>query len=196
MIQFSRAMSYAAFAIVGAVSLEVPQAYGDETCNSPYVTKLIKGQEDYVYVWALGVDGLGDGSDKLVTVDVNPKSKRYGKVLNSVSVGSRGEAHHMGFTDDRRFLWAGGLSDSKIYVFDVATDPAKPKLVRTIADLVDKTSYVGPHTYYALPGRMLVQALSNAKDKGGVTGMALYNNKGEFITSYAMPVANGGDGYG
>jgi len=37
MIQFSRAMSYAAFAIVGAVSLEVPQAYGDETCNSPYV---------------------------------------------------------------------------------------------------------------------------------------------------------------
>src|SRR5881296_2322115 len=115
-------------------------ALADETCNSPYIAKLIKDQEDYVYVWALGVEGLGDGSDKLVTVDVNPKSKSYGKVLNSVSVGSRGEAHHMGFTDDRRFLWAGGLSDSKIYVFDVATDPAKPKLVRTIADLVDKTS--------------------------------------------------------
>src|SRR5437870_8993301 len=179
--------------IVGALA---GAARADETCNSPYVTKLIKGQEDYVYVWALGVEGLGDGSDKLVTVDVNPKSKSYGKVLNSVSVGSRGEAHHMGFTDDRRFLWAGGLSDSKIYVFDVATDPAKPKLVRTIADLVDKTSYVGPHTYYALPGRMLVQALSNATDKGGVTGMALYNNKGEFITSYAMPTQGGGDGYG
>src|SRR5213592_4621623 len=114
-------------------------ALADETCNSPYVTKLIKGQEDYVYVWALGVEGLGDGSDKLVTVDVNPKSKRYGKVLASVSVGSRGEAHHMGFTDDRRYLWAGGLSEAKIYVFDIATDPAKPKLVRTIADLADKT---------------------------------------------------------
>src|SRR5436309_1073220 len=36
-------------------------ALADETCNSPYVTKLIKGQEDYVYVWALGVEGLGDG---------------------------------------------------------------------------------------------------------------------------------------
>jgi len=24
-----------------------------------------QGQEDYVYVWALGVEGLGDGSDKL-----------------------------------------------------------------------------------------------------------------------------------
>jgi selenium-binding protein 1 len=41
-----------------------------------------------------------------------------------------------------------------------------------------------------------VQALSNAKDKSGVTGMALYNNKGGFITSYAMPVDGGGDGYG
>ena len=171
-------------------------ALADETCNSPYVTKLIKGQEDYVYVWALGVEGLGDGSDKLVTVDVNPKSKRFGKVLNSVSVGSRGEAHHMGFTDDRRFIWAGGLAEQKIYVFDIGTDPGKPKLVRTIADMADKSGYLGPHTYYAMPGRMLVQALSNTKDKGGRTGMAMYNNAGEFVTSYAMPTDGGGDGYG
>src|SRR5687767_7052302 len=81
-------------------------ARADETCNSPYMTKLIKGQEDYVYVWTLGVEGLGDGSDKLVTVDVNPKSKRYGKVIHSVSIGARVEAHHMGFTDDRRHIWA------------------------------------------------------------------------------------------
>jgi selenium-binding protein 1 len=171
-------------------------AAADETCNSPYIAKLIKGQEDYVYVWALGVEGIGDGSDKLVTVSVNPKSKTYGKVLGSVSVGTRGEAHHMGFTDDRRFIWAGGLAEAKIYVFDIAGDPGKPKLVKTITDMADKTGYLGPHTYYAMPGRMLVQALSNTKDKGGVTGMALYNNKGEFVASYAMPTDNGGDGYG
>jgi selenium-binding protein 1 len=179
-----------------ASSVVISAAHADETCNSPYIAKLINGQEDYVYVWTLGVEGVGDGADKLVTVDVQPKSKNYGKVIHSVSVGSRGEAHHMGFTDDRRFLWAGGLSDSKIYVFDIATDPAKPRLTNTIKDLSDKTGYIGPHTYYALPGRMLVQALSNAKDKGGVTGMALYNNKGAFITSYAMPAEGGGDGYG
>ena len=34
------------FAFAGA-------AFGDETCNSPYISKLIKGQEDYVYVWPL-----------------------------------------------------------------------------------------------------------------------------------------------
>jgi selenium-binding protein 1 len=174
----------------------VGAAAADETCNSPYISKLIKGQEDFIYVWALGVEGVGDGFDKLVTIDVNPKSKSYGKVLGSVSVGTRGEAHHMGLTDDRRFIWAGGLAEPNIYVFDIATDPAKPKLVKTIKDMADKSGYLGPHTYYALPGRMLVQALSNTKDKGGVTGMALYNNKGDYIAAYPMPTDGGGDGYG
>jgi methanethiol oxidase len=181
-----------AFALVTAVA---GAARADETCNSPYISKLIKGQEDYVYVWTLGVDGVGDGSDKLVTIDVNPKSKTYGKVLNSVSVGGRGEAHHMGFTDDRRHIWAGGLAEPKIYVFDIGTDPGRPKLVKTIADMADKSGHLGPHTYYALPGRMLVQALSNTKDKGGRTGMAVYNNSGEFVAAYAMPTDGGGDGY-
>jgi selenium-binding protein 1 len=180
--------------LAGGGALDAARA--DETCNSPYVTKLIKGQEDYIYVWTLGVEGLGDGFDKLVTIDVNPKSKTFGKVLNSVAVGTRGEAHHMGFTDDRRFIWAGGLAEPNIYVFDIATDPAKPTLVKTITDMAAKSGYLGPHTYYALPGRMLVQALSNTKDKGGVTGMALYNNKGEYITAYPMPTDGGGDGYG
>ncbi len=189
-----RLIGMLAAALTLALGLNAAQA--DETCNSPYITKLIKGQEDYVYVWTLGVEGLGDGFDKLVTVDVNPKSKNYGKVIHSASVGARVEAHHMGFTDDRRHIWAGGLADSRIWVFDIATDPAKPKIVRTIADLGEKTGYLGPHTYYALPGRMLVQALSNTKDKGGVTGIGLYNNKGEFLAAHPMPVTGGGDGYG
>src|SRR5438046_2699642 len=58
-------------------------ARADETCSSPYLAR-IDGQEDFVYVWTLGVEGLGDGSDKLVTVDVRPGSPNYGKVLNSV----------------------------------------------------------------------------------------------------------------
>src|SRR5438874_7908651 len=132
----------------------VPDALADETCNSPYISNLIKGQEDFVHVWTLGVKGLGDGFDKLVTIDANPASKTYGKVVHKASVGHRGEAHHMGLTDDRRFLWAGGLDDSRIYVLDIAKNPAKPRLVKTIADLPGKTGYDGPHTFYALPGRV------------------------------------------
>ncbi len=51
-------------------------SFADETCQSPYMAK-IEGQEDFVYVWTLGVEGLGDGQDKLVTIDVNPKSAQY-----------------------------------------------------------------------------------------------------------------------
>ncbi len=183
-----------------ALLVGVSLARGDETCNSPYMSNLIKGQEDFIHVWTLGEKGLGDGSDKLVTIDVNPASKSYGKVIASLSVGGRGEAHHMGFTDDRKYLWAGGLDDSKIYVFDVGSNPSKPRLTRTISNLSAKSGLVGPHTFYALPGRMLIGSLSNSTDRGGVTGLALYNNKGSYITKYAMPtgtVGGGkGDGYG
>ncbi len=175
-------------------------AAADETCNSPYMAALIKGQEDYVQVWTLGVEGWGNGSDKLVTIDARPRSKTYGKVVHTVSVGGRGEAHHMGFTDDRRYLWAGRLDDSKIFVFDVGTDPSRPKLVKTISDLPARTGLVGPHTFYALPGRMLVGNLSNTRDDGGVTGLAVYNNKGGFVQKYLMPTGTiggvQGDGYG
>jgi selenium-binding protein 1 len=182
------------------IALPARTTQADETCNSPYVSSLIKGQEDFIHVWTLGVEGLGDGSDKLVTIDVNPKSKAYGKVVHKLSVGGRGEAHHMGFTDDRRYLWAGGLDDSRIHVFDVGTDPAKPRLVRTITDVTAKTGFVGPHNFYALPGRLLVGMLSNARDDGGVTGFAVYNNKGDFVAKYDMPTSTidgvKGDGYG
>ena len=162
-------------------------APADETCQSPYMPKL-SGQEDYVYVWTLGVDGLGDGSDKLVTVGANPARVDYGKVVASASVGGQHEAHHGGFTDDRRHLWVGGLDTSHIFIFDVATDPAKPKLVKTITDFPEASGgVVGPHGYYALPGRMLIPALSNSKDFGGKTALVEYSNDGEYIRTVWMP---------
>ncbi|BBL74569.1 selenium-binding family protein [Methylomagnum ishizawai] len=162
-------------------------AGADETCLSPYMPK-IKGQEDFVYVWTLGVEGLGDEQDKLVTVAVNPKSPDYGKVVGSVSVGGRNEAHHSDFTDDRQFLWAGGLDTNKIFIFDVHSDPGKPKLVKTLTDFVAKSGgVVGPHSFYALPGRMLITGLSNNKDHGGRTAMVEYTNAGDYVATHWMP---------
>ena len=162
-------------------------ARADETCMSPYMPK-ITGREDWVYVWTLGVEGLGDGSDKLVTIGTRPGSPDYGKVVSSVSVKGRHEAHHAGFTDDRRYLWAGGLDDSAIYVFDLATDPARPKIASTITSFAKDTGgLVGPHTFFALPGRMLITGLSNDKDKGGKTGLAEYNNDGKWVRTMWLP---------
>ena len=43
-----------------ALLLIASSVRADETCMSPYMPK-ITGREDWVYVWTLGVDGLGDG---------------------------------------------------------------------------------------------------------------------------------------
>src|SRR5438034_2256864 len=112
-----------------AVTFDLGFARADETCSSPYLAR-IEGQEEFVYVWTLGVEGLGDGSDKLVVVDVKPDSKSYGKVIHSHSVGGRHEAHHGGFTDDRRQLWLAGLESSKVFIFDVHSQAARPRLVK------------------------------------------------------------------
>src|SRR5215471_1770257 len=178
-----RCFAFAAAGVAAALCLGAGASTADETCQSPYLPRL-EGQEDFVYVWTLGVEGLGDGSDKLVTVGANPRRPDYGKVVSSVSVSGRHEAHHAGFTDDRHMLWAGGLDDSAIFVFDVHADPANPKLVRTIGDFVARSGgVVGPHTFYALPGRMLITGLSNDKDHGGRTALVEYTNEGEYIAT-------------
>jgi selenium-binding protein 1 len=188
-----------------ALLLLAASVRADETCSSPYLAR-IEGQEEFVYVWTLGVEGLGDGSDKLVTIDVKPGSPSYGKVVDTHSVGSRNEAHHGGFTDDRRQLWLAGLESSKLFIYDVYTDPAKPRFVKSIDDFVEKSGgAVGPHGAYALPGRVLIPALSNAKDKSGRTALVEYNNDGNYITTHWLPTketagsipgAEFADGYG
>ena len=170
-----------------AMGLTPAAALADETCQSPFLPK-VTGQEDYLYVWTLGVKGVADGNDSIVTVDVNPASGSYGKIVHRAPAPGQHEAHHAGFTDDRRFLWAGGLDTSQIFIFDVASNPGQPKLVKTIKTFVKDTGgLVGPHTFYALPGRMLISALSNAKDGGGRTGLAEYSNDGKFIRTIWMP---------
>src|SRR5262245_61244418 len=180
---FTSSLRFAAIAL-GALAAFGSTAQADETCSSPYLAR-IEGQEEFLYVWTLGVEGLGDGVDKLVTVDVKPGSASYGKVINSHSLAGRFEAHHGGFTDDRRQLWLCGLDGSKIFIFDVYSQPDRPRLVKTIENFEQATGGVaGPHGAYALPGRVLVPCLSNARDKGGRTALVEYSNEGDYITTH------------
>jgi methanethiol oxidase len=180
-------VSLRSFVWIVALACSAAPALADETCQSPYLPKIV-GQEDFVYVWTLGIEGLGDGSDKLVTIGANPKRSDYGQVVAAASVGGRFEAHHGGFTDDRRFLWLGGLDSDPIFVFDVASDPAKPKWVRTIRDFATASGGVlGPHTFLALPGRMLISGLSNDKDQGGKTALVEYSNEGQHVRTLWLP---------
>ena len=85
----------AAAAALFAALAQPSVAFGDQTCQSPYMAK-ITGKEEFVYVWTVGVKGLGDGSDKVVTIDVRTGSPTFGKVIDVDSVGGRHEAHHGG----------------------------------------------------------------------------------------------------
>jgi selenium-binding protein 1 len=173
--------------IAGFFLLATHSSWANET-GLPHDMVKITGQEDFVHIWTLGAEGVGDEQDKLVTVDVNPKSEQYGKVVNSVSVGGRNEAHHMGFTLDRRYLWAATLDTSKIFIFDIHTNPARPKLIKTITDFVAKSGgVVGAHTVMPMKDHMLITGLSNNRDHGGRSAIVEYTAGGKYIATYWMP---------
>jgi selenium-binding protein 1 len=90
-------------------------------------------QQQYLYVWTAGVDGQGDGSDKLVTVDATRASDRYGKVVHALSVGGRGELASFALGGDGRTLRAARATDGRVFEFDVGSDPSRPRMRRASA---------------------------------------------------------------
>src|SRR5947208_11866847 len=143
-----------------------------ETCLSPFVKRLDR-PEKYLYVFCVDADAKDD--DFLLVIDVDIESPKYGKVLRKLDLGSSGnETHHFGYTDDRTHIWGCSLFSNRVFVIDVATDPKKPKLVKTF-DSSEKTGLTGPHSPYALPGRMLLSFLGG-KDGGTPAGLAEFNN--------------------
>lgn len=155
-----------------------------ETCLSPYVKRLDR-PEKYLYVFC--VDADAKDNDFVAVIDVNPDSDTFGTITYTVDLGSKGnETHHWGYTDDRTKIWAGGLFSSKIWILDVATDPAKPKIEKVLENIPKVAGLTGPHTYYALPGRMLISFLGSA-DGSIPAGMAEFTNDGKFIRRIDNP---------
>ena len=154
-----------------------------ETCLSPFVKRLDR-PEKYLYVFC--VDADAKDHDFLAVIDVDAKSPKYGSVIEQLDLGSAGnETHHFGYNDDRTKIFGCSLFSSKIFMIDVATNPAKPKLEKVI-ELPEKFSFGGPHSPYALPGRMLFSFLS-AKDGGLPAGLAEFTNDGKLIREIALP---------
>lgn len=155
-----------------------------ETCLSPFVKRLER-PEKFLYVFC--VDADAKDNDFLAVIDVNIESPKYGQVIHQTDLGCAGnETHHFGYTDDRSHIWGMSLFSSKIFIIDVASDPAKPKLVKTLDDIPKQTGLSGPHSPYALPGRMLVSFLA-AADGGLPTGLAEFTNDGKFIRRIDPP---------
>jgi selenium-binding protein 1 len=154
-----------------------------ETCLSPFVKRLER-PEKYLYVFC--VDADAKDNDFLAVIDVDKKSPKYGQILRQLDLGSSGnETHHFGYTDDRTHIWGCSLFSNRIFVIDVASDPARPRLVKTF-DSAEKTGLTGPHSPYALPGRMLISYLGG--EGGGLpAGLAEFDNDGTFIRKLPLP---------
>jgi selenium-binding protein 1 len=170
-------------AVVLALGLTSGRATA-ETCLSPFVKRLDR-PEKYLYVFC--VDADAQDNDFAVVIDVNPDSPSYGTIIHKVDLGTKeNEPHHWGYTDDRTRIWAGGLLSNRIWLLDLASDPAKPRVEKVLENVGELSGLSGPHSYYALPGRMLIAFLGSST--GGLpAGLAEFTNDGKFIRRIENP---------
>ena len=88
----------------------------------------------------------------------------------------------MGYTDDRTKIWAASLNSDRLFIFDVS-DQMNPKLIRTIDNVAKTTGLSGPHTPYAIPGRILI-SMASGPNGSGPGGIAEFTNDGDFVASH------------
>src|SRR2546425_12403585 len=154
--------------------------------ESVFVQNLRPDQhESLLYVWTSDADGKDP--DFLTVIDADPKSSTYATVIATAPTGSTAnEAHHFGYTADAGRIFAGGLFSNRLFIYDVKTDPRHPRLARTISDLAATTGYSGPHTFYAVPGGVLV-AMLGSKDGGAPGAVVKLDNDGNFVQALPAP---------
>src|SRR6266702_2761750 len=123
----------------------------------------------------------------LSVLDADPASSSYGKVIATAPTGSPGnEAHHFGYTANADRIFAGGLFSNRLFIYDVATDPKHPKLVKTVPDLATSTGFSGPHTFYAVPGGVMV-AMLGSKEGGAPGALVELDKDGNFLEAHPAP---------
>jgi selenium-binding protein 1 len=136
-------------------------------------------REMLAYVPCIYVGTGIEKSDYLATVDVDPASKTFGRVVHRLEMPNVGdELHHYGWnacsscygdpTKMRRYLVLPGLQSSRIHVVDTA-DPRAPQLHHVIEpdEVFRKTDLSAPHTVHCLAdGTIMLSMLGNARGEG------------------------------
>jgi hypothetical protein len=132
---------------------------------------------DLLYVWAW--DKAGDNGDFLAVIDVDESSANYGRIINSVSSGVAGFAHHTEHQmTDPTGLFVNSFSAGKTFVLDM-TDPAKPRIVATI-DAVNDFAF--PHSFERLSnGNVLATFQRSTSRPGEPGGLVELDRNGNFV---------------
>ena len=163
--------------------LALGQSVTPPTCHGPgYASPrdaLRAEREKLLYVVGIYAGTPIKKPDYLATVDVDPKSPRYGKTVHRLSMPNVGdELHHFGWNTcsscfgipgkSRRYLVIPGFKSSRVHVVDVI-DPSRPKLHKVIEpeEIARKANLTAPHTVHCLAdGTMMISMLGDAQGRG------------------------------
>lgn len=173
----------AAFSV--SVQSEADETQGIDCCDRTHATvqdAMKAPAETIAYVPAIYAGTGIQKPDYLATIDVDPKSVDYGKVISRLEMPNLGdELHHFGWNAcsschgkegaGRRFIVLPGIASGRIHIVDTE-DPRQPKLHKVIEPEVvkAKTGLSAPHTVHCLAdGTVLISMLgdSNGDAPGG-----------------------------
>ena len=136
-------------------------------------------REKLLYVIGVHTGTETKAPDFLATIDADPASPTYSKVIHKLSMPNIGdELHHFGWNacsschDDpsksRRFLVLPGLGSSRIHIVDTQNARA-PKIRKVIEpqEIAQKVNLSTPHTVHCLAdGHVMISMLGDAKGEG------------------------------
>jgi selenium-binding protein 1 len=160
-------------------SLAAHESNAHASCGPTYESPraaMKSERETLAYVPAIYVGTDVKQPDYLATVDVDPHSMTYCRVIHRAPMPNVGdELHHFGWNacsschgDEskmRRYLVVPGLGSSRIHILDAA-DPKAPKLHKVIEprEIAEKTNLSAPHTVHCLPeGQIMISMLGDGQ---------------------------------
>lgn len=157
---------------------ETPHACCDRTYATP-ADAMKAPAEKIAYVPAIFVGTETKKPDYLATVDVDPDSSSYGKVISRLPMPNVGdELHHFGWNacsschgeegKHRRFIVLPGIGSGRIHIVDTE-DERNPKIHKVIEgkEIAEKVNLSAPHTVHCLAdGNIMISMLGDAKGEG------------------------------
>ncbi|XP_062394305.1 methanethiol oxidase [Sardina pilchardus] len=139
--------------------------------------------------------------DYLATVDVDPKSPHFCKVVHRLPMPNlRDELHHTGWnacsscfgdaSKKRNRLIMPSLISSRVYVVDVGTDPLAPRLHKIVEpnELHWKTGLANPHTTHCLgSGQIMISSMGDPAGNGKGGFILLDGETFDVIGNWELP---------
>eukprot|EP00252_Welwitschia_mirabilis_P018401 TRINITY_DN408_c0_g1_i1.p1 TRINITY_DN408_c0_g1~~TRINITY_DN408_c0_g1_i1.p1 ORF type:complete len:497 (-),score=90.69 TRINITY_DN408_c0_g1_i1:161-1651(-) len=147
-------------------------------------------REKVIYVTAVYTGTGKRKPDYLATVDVDPNSSTFSKVVHRLPVPYiDDELHHSGWNScsscyrdasaQRRYLILPSLLSGRIYAIDTSKDPRAPVLHKVLEpeEILSKTGLAYPHTAHCLAsGDILISCMGDKTGSAKGSGFLLLNS--------------------